>query len=65
MGFDGTYINSWAQLFKASLRGQLVKRFTTLYPNTLINFVETKRSFCTHFLNTKILAYLRYKRLKF
>ena len=41
-----------------SLRGQLVKCFTTLLSNTMIFFVEKKAS---HIFSTKkILAYLRY-----
>ena len=49
----------------SSLRGQLVKCFMTLYPNTLIFFVDKMREafalqkFLT-FFQQKILAYLRY-----
>ena len=54
----------------SSLRGQLVKCFTTLIPNTLIFFVEKMReAFArktfSHFFNRKILAYFRYQHLKF
>ena len=55
-----------AQLFKESLanklmvRGQLVKYFTTLLPNTLIFFVEKMRSFCnakaSHTSSTKTIG---------
>ena len=49
----------------SSLRGQLVKCFTTLYPNTLKFFVEKMREAFTMqklltFFQQKILAYLRY-----
>ena len=49
----------------SSLRGQLVKCFTTLLPNTLIFFAENKReAFAIQklltFFQQKILAYLRY-----
>ena len=49
----------------SSLRGQLVKCFTTLLPNTLIIFVEKMReAFALQklltFFQQKILAYLRY-----
>ena len=49
----------------SSLRGQLIKCFTTLYPNTLIFFVEKMReAFAMQklltFFQQKILAYLRY-----
>ena len=52
------------------LRGQLVRCFTTLFPNTLIFFVEKKReAFALQkhltFFQLKILAYLRDKHLKF
>ena len=70
--------NFWAQLFKASLalRGQLVKCFTTLYPNTLKFFVEKVReafalreAFAVQklltFFQQKILANLGYIHLKF
>ena len=49
---------------KSSLRGQLVKWFTTLLPKKLIIFVENMREACTAkastFLQQKILAYFRY-----
>ena len=49
----------------SSLRGQLVKCFTTLYPNTLIFFVEKMgEAFALQklltFFQQKILVYLRY-----
>ena len=49
----------------SSLRGQLVKSFTTLLPNTHIFFVEKMReAFAMQrlliFFQQKILAYLRY-----
>ena len=49
----------------SSLRGQLVKCFTTLRPNTLIFFVEKMReAFALQklliFFQQKILVYLRY-----
>ena len=44
----------------SSLRGQLVKCFTTLLPNTLIFFVEKMiEAFALHTFSTKILAYFR------
>ena len=53
----------------SSLRGQLVKSFTTLLSNTLNSFVEKMREAfaqsCSTFCQQQILAYLRYKRLKF
>ena len=50
----------------SSLRGQLVKCFTTLLPNTMIFFVEKiGKAFAVHFFQQKILAYLRYLGLKF
>ena len=56
--------------FTSSLRGQLVKCFTTLSPKTLKFFVEKMReAFALQklltFFQQKILAYLRYYRLKF
>ena len=53
----------------SSLRGQLVKCFTTLQPITLIFFVEKMReAFAVQkllkFFQQKILAYLRYLLLK-
>ena len=57
----------WAWLFKASLAyDRLVKYFTTLYPNTLIFFVEKMREtftlikLLTFFQQKKILANFRY-----
>ena len=54
------------------LRGQLVKSFTTLLPNTHIFFVEKMREALAFalqklliFFQQKILAYLRYYRFKF
>ena len=52
------------------LRGQLVKCFTTLFPNTLILFGEKMREAFAllkllTFFQPKILAYLRYYHLKF
>ena len=50
----------------SSLRGQLVKCFTTLLPNTLIFFVEKMREAFAllqkllSFFQQKILAYFRY-----
>ena len=49
----------------SSLGGQLVKCFTTLYPNTLNFFLEKMReAFAVQklltFFQQKILAYLRY-----
>ena len=49
----------------SSLRGQLLRCFTTLQPNTLIFFVEKMReAFALQklltFLHQKILTYLRY-----
>ena len=54
----------------SSLRGELVKCFTTLYPNTPIFFVEKMReAFALQKLlkvfQQKILAYLGYLRSKF
>ena len=54
----------------SSLRGQLVKCFKTLLPNTLIFFVEKMReAFALQklltFFQQKILANLRYLHLKF
>ena len=51
--------------FTSSLRGQLVKCFTTLYPNTLIFFVEKMReAFALQklftFFQQKIMAFRRY-----
>ena len=42
----------------SSVRGQLVKCFTTLQPNTLKFFVEKMRE-ASQIFSTKILAYLR------
>ena len=49
----------------SSLRGQLIKCFTTLQPNTLIFFVETMREAFARqklitFFQPKIMAYFRY-----
>ena len=54
----------------SSLRGQLVKCFMTLLPNTLIFFVDKVReAFAMQklltFFQQKILAYFRYYCLKF
>ena len=54
----------------SSLRGQLVKCFTTLSPNTLQFFVDKmKEAFALQkllrFFQQKILAYWRYYSLKF
>ena len=49
--------------FTSSLRGQLVKGFTTSLPNTLIFFVEKMREAVQKlltFFQHKILAYIRY-----
>ena len=51
--------------FTSSLRGQLVKCFTTLLPNTLIFFVDKMReAFALQklltFFQQKILVYFRY-----
>ena len=60
----GPVVQSMVSL-TSSLRGQLVKCFTTLYPNTLIFFVDKMReAFASQkpltFFQQKILAYLRY-----
>ena len=62
--FQGPVVQSIVSL-TSSLRGQLVKCFTTLQPNTLKFFVEKMReAFATQklltFFQRKILAYLRY-----
>ena len=49
----------------SSLRGQLVKRFTTLLPNTIIFLSKKREKFLhcncfSHFFQKKILAYLRF-----
>ena len=46
----------------SSLRGQLVKCFTTLSPNTLIFFVEKVREAfkASHMFSTKNIGHLRY-----
>ena len=44
---------------RSSLRGQLVKCFTTLYPSTRKFFVEKMRE-ASHIFSTKIMAYFRY-----
>ena len=46
----------------SSLRGQLVKGFTTLFPNTLIFFVEKMREAfaISDFFQQKILVNFRY-----
>ena len=53
---SGPVVQSIVSLM-SSLRGQLVKCFTALKPNTLIFFVEKMRSFCTakafHIFSTK------------
>ena len=54
----------------SSLRGQLVKCFTSLSPSTLIFFVEKMReAFALQklltFFQQKILAFIRYLCLKF
>ena len=50
---------------QSSLRGQLIKCLTTLYPNTLI-FLLKKMGEASHIFQRKILAYFRYfKDLKF
>ena len=54
----------------SSLRGQLIKSFMTLIPNTMIFFVEKiEEAFALQklltFFQQKILAYLRYLNLKF
>ena len=48
----------------SSLRGQLVKFFTILYPNTLIFFVENnEKSFCnakaSHIFSTKNVGFFQ------
>ena len=67
--FLGTVVQSIVSL-TSLLRGQLMKCFTTSLPNTLIFFVEKMReAFALQklltFIQQKILAYLRYYRLKF
>ena len=67
-GFLGPVVQSIVSL-TSSLRGQLVKCFTTLYLNTLIFFAEKMReAFAVEKLLTlfqqKILANSRYQRLK-
>ena len=62
--FQGPVVQSIVSL-TSSLRGQLVKCFTTLLPNTLIFFVEKMReAFALQklltFFQQKILAYFRY-----
>ena len=52
-------IKIWAQLFQALLRGQLVKCFMTLQPNTLIFFVEKMRK-ASHMFQQKIFVFFRY-----
>ena len=54
----------------SSLRGQLIKCFTTLSPKTLKFFVDKMREAVAlqkllRFFQQKILAYLRYCSLKF
>ena len=61
---QGPVVQSFVSLTNP-LRGQLVKCFTTLYPNTLIFFVEKMReAFALQklltFFQQKILEYLRY-----
>ena len=60
----GPVVQSMVSL-TSSLRGQLVKCFTTLLPNILIFFVEKNvRRFCnakaSHNFFTKLLAYFSY-----
>ena len=62
--FQGLVVQSMVSL-TSSLRGQLVKCFTTLLPNTLIFFVDKMReAFALQklltFFQQKILEYLRY-----
>ena len=61
---QGPVVQSFVSLTNP-LRGQLIKCFTTLYPNTLKFFVEKMReAFALQklltFFQQKILAYLRY-----
>ena len=57
--FLGPVVQSIVSL-TSSLRGQLVKCFTTLYPNTLIFLLKKMREAFAHFFNKKILVYFRY-----
>ena len=44
----------------SSLRGQLIKCFITLLPNTMIFFVEKiGEAFASHIFSTKNIAYIR------
>ena len=68
-GVLGSVVQSIVSL-TSSLRGQLMKYFTTLQPNTLIFFVEKMReAFAVQKLLTsfqqKILVYFRYCEFKF
>ena len=60
---QGLVVQSTVSL-TSSLRGQLVKCFTTLQPNTLKVFDEKMREalqkLLTFFFHKKILAYFRY-----
>ena len=69
LDFQGPVVQSINSL-TTSLRGQLVKCFMFILPKTLIFFVEKMRkAFALQklltFFQQKILAYLRYKHLKF
>ena len=62
--FQGPVVQSIVSL-TSFLRGQLVKCFMTLYPNTPIFFVEKMREVFAlqkllAFFQQKILAYIRY-----
>ena len=62
-GVLGSVVQSIVSLTR-SLRGQLIKYFTTLQPNTHIFCRKNERSFLTSF-QQKILVYFRYCEFKF
>ena len=69
LAVQGPVVQSIVSL-TSSLRGQLIMCFMTFYPNTLIFFVEKLReAFALQklltFFQQKILAYIRYYRMKF